>query len=253
MYWIDAHSHISFFDHKEVAAALDRGAARDLCFWMMAGYDAQDWKMQLELVKIYPGKLATAFGLHPWRVIELSKFAIEQEMKKLSEILPFAKAMGETGIDKFKTQESGLVQQQMDIFFQHLHLNQAYQLPLILHAVQSENEVLAALKKYNYTGIVHGFSGSYESAKRYIDLGYKISIGRGVFHKGYRQLKECVQKISMEDMVLESDSALFAEGGAEDAVTLFFKVVEAVSEIKKIAPSELMQKNFLNFKKVFNL
>lgn len=253
MYWIDAHAHISFFNDDVVSKMLEQGFLKNLRFWCLAGYDSDDWQKQKALINKYPKNFAPVFGLHPWRVIEMSDSEIEADMKTLTEVLPYAKALGETGIDKFKTQDIRVVQKQLSLFEQHLELNKKYQLPLVLHIVRAENEAVTVLKKYTYSGVIHGFSGSYETAKRFVDLGFKISVGRGAYVQGYRQLKECVQKLDISDFLMESDAATTEEGHPEDPISVFFKVATAVSEIKKIPMDELLSANYTNVQKVFRL
>lgn len=253
MYWIDAHAHISFFNDDVVRKMLEQGFLKNLRFWCLAGYDASDWQKQKTLIDKYPKNFAPVFGLHPWRVIEMSDLDIESEMKTLESLLPVARALGETGVDKFKTDDPLVVQKQILLFEKHLELNAKFQLPLVLHIVRAENEALSVLKKYSYSGVIHGFSGSYETAKRFMDLGYKISVGRGVYAKGYRQLKECVQKLSLSDFLLESDAAITDDGVPEDPITVFLKTVEAVADIKKVSVDELLVANYTNVQKVFRL
>jgi TatD DNase family protein len=253
MYWIDAHAHISFFNEDVICKMLEQGILKNLRFWCLAGYDASDWLKQQTLIDKFPKSFAPVFGLHPWRVIEMSESDIEADMKTLEAVLPFAKALGETGVDKFKTEDVRLVQKQIALFEQHMELNKKFQWPLVLHIVRAENEALAVLKNYTYSGVIHGFSGSYETAKRFIDLGFKISVGRGAYVQGYRQLKECVQKLNISDFLIESDAATTDDGLTEDPIAVFFKVATAVAEIKKVPMDELLSANYMNVQKVFRL
>ncbi|MCC6137206.1 MAG: TatD family hydrolase, partial [Bdellovibrionaceae bacterium] len=126
MYWIDTHAHISLFDDTALAALLVEGKNRKLEFWMMAGYDAKDWQRQESLVLEYPNNLASCFGLHPWRVLEMSQEEIASDLKLLKDYLPKAKALGETGIDKFKTKDPVLIKKQEVVFREHMNLNATF-------------------------------------------------------------------------------------------------------------------------------
>lgn len=253
MFWIDAHSHISFFDKDRVSRILKCGREKNLKYWIMAGYDESDWEKQLTIAREHSSAVAKCFGLHPWQVLKMSQNDIDAIISKLELLLPSADALGETGVDKFKTADPIQVQKQLDVFLRHLELNKNYQLPLVIHSVHAETETLKALKAYTYKGIIHGFSGSYESAQRFIDLGYKISVGRGLYSQGYSRLKDCIQKLSLNDFIIESDAAIDDNGTAEDPVSIFFKVVEAICEIRKVSAEDLMEKSFVNTRKVFSL
>lgn len=252
MHWIDGHAHLSFFNDSVIQQMITSAEAKNLRHWILAGYEPKDWHRQLELITQFKN-VTPVFGLHPWPVISSTAEQISSELKTLETLLPQAKAMGETGIDKFRGGEPELVQKQIDVFERHMELNKKFDLPLVLHSVRAENETLEVLKKYSYTGVIHGFSASYETAKRYIDLGYKIGVGRGVYAKGYKQLKDCVEKLNMSDILLESDAGLNEDGTPEDPVALYFQVVDAVAELKGLPTEELLSTNFSNVKKVFRL
>ncbi|MBY0384432.1 TatD family hydrolase, partial [bacterium] len=211
--------------------------------WWMAGYDSVDWQRQLQIAEPH---LRRSFGLHPWQVLEMTEDKIQIEMSLLSQWLPKADMLGETGIDGFRAQDSVQMEKQERIFLQHLELNRTLQKPLVLHIVKSHERALQILKSYPYRGIVHGYSSSWETAKLYIHLGYKISVGRGVYHKGYNALKETVRKINLQDLVIESDAYVDPQEGPEDAVAIYMQVVEAVCQLKNISQQELQETVFHN-------
>jgi TatD DNase family protein len=249
MFWIDAHAHMSFLSSAQVENIFTQGASKNLKMWIMAGYDSQDWEQQLVLFRQYPDYLRTSFGLHPWKVFELSDQAIEDQLKTLSTLLPLSHACGETGIDAFRAQNEKDLEKQERVFREHLEANRKFELPLVLHVVKAHLKTIEILKNYNYSGIVHGFSGSCDDAKKYVELGFKISIGKGVFLKGYKGLKEAVRQMDLEHLVLESDM----DDGNDDAVSIFFQIAQAVAEIKGVNPSLLLQKNYENLAEIFKL
>lgn len=251
MHWIDAHAHLSQFSRLEMTNLLEKASSQKLEFWILAGYDSQDWIKQIQLANERPNSVKTCFGIHPWVVNKLSSTAAEQELLILESQLHLAHALGETGMDKLKGADS--LSLQKVVFIRHLELNQKWNLPLVIHSVHSDDDVLEELKKYQYSGIVHRFSGSYETAKRYLDLGYKISLSRNMASSGYLKLKECVQKLDLDDFVIESDAGLTPEGKAEDACDLFFKTVKVIAELKNVSHSTLLKSSFENTKKVFRL
>ncbi len=247
---IDSHVHLSFFDPDHLAELLVRAKTYKISNWIMAGYDSADWQRQQAMVQQIPN-IKTSFGLHPWRVIEMSPHDITQELQILEQMLPQANALGETGIDAFKTKDTELLSRQEAIFRQHLELNRPYDLPLVLHLVQAHERSYNILKQYSYRGIIHGFSGSWEMAQRYIQLGYKISLGRGLLQKGYKQLKETAQKIPLSDFVIESDAALDDQGRPEDALEILTQVAKALAELKTLPVETIGRANQDNVKAIF--
>lgn len=249
MNWMDAHIHLSSFPPDELKVLFRQSTEQNLNRWIMAGLEATDWQRQVPLKS---KNISTSFGLHPWCVIQMSESQIHDQLQTLAKLLPEADFLGETGIDGFRTKESDVLHKQEVVFKKHLELNVQWQKPLVLHIVKSHERALNLLKPYSYQGLIHGFSGSWEVAKAYIDLGYKISIGRGVYQKGYKALKETVARLSLADIVLESDAGFDLETGAEDAVAIYFQVVKAVCEIKNISQQELQEAIFHNINSLFS-
>jgi TatD DNase family protein len=247
---IDAHAHLSFFTEDQLAAIFQKAKQQGISAWVMAGYDLPDWHKQQIIAQQHPG-IKTSFGLHPWRVLALKDDEIEAQMQELAEMLPQAQACGETGIDGFRTADPALLRKQKNVFERHLELNTSWGLPLVLHIVKAHDESIDLLKRYSYRGIVHGFSGSWETAKRYIALGYKISLGRGIYQKGFRNLKETAAKIDLADFVLESDAYVTDDGAVEDPIAILSQVAQALSEIKSMPLEKIGRASCENVKTVF--
>ena len=227
MFWFDGHIHLSTFKKPDRDQLIERSAAQNILGRIMAGYDAPDWDEQL---KIKLPNTYRSFGLHPWHVLALGSDEIQKQMQYLTTVLPEADFIGETGIDGFRAKTKEQKDLLEDIFRQHLHLNQTFKKPLVLHIVKDHERAQSLLKSYSFKGLVHGFSGSWDVARSYIDSGFMISVGRGVFHRGYKSLKETVVKIPLDSLLIESDAFK-----SEDAVDIYLKVVRAVCEIKYFA------------------
>ena len=111
-------------------------------------------------------------------------------------------AIGEIGLDYHYDYDKEV---QKRIFKEQLDLAQKYNLPIIVNSRDDNNYVYEMLKNYKLRGIIHAFSGSYEMAVKFIKLGYKLGIGGVITFKNCN-LKNVVAKISLDDIVLETDS-----------------------------------------------
>lgn len=249
MYWIDSHIHLSSFPENSLFSFFKKSQTRNLSSWVMAGYDSQDWQRQLQISTNQ--EIYRSFGLHPWRVLELTEDKIQEEMRLLRELFPQYQFMGETGIDGFRSKDKIQMFKQIAVFEEHLDINKNAKKPLVLHTVKAHQETLRQLKKHSFKGLVHGFSGSWEEAQSYIALGYKISVGRGVFRQGYRKLKDALQHLPLESLLLESDAFYGPEESESQAIDIYFQVVEAICKIKNISQEELQAAVFHNIKSLF--
>ena len=53
---------------------------------------------------------------------------------------------------------------------------------------------------------MHGFSGSYDQAKRFVDLGYKIGVGGTITYERANKTRQAIAKLPLEALVLETDT-----------------------------------------------
>ncbi|MDQ6588042.1 MAG: TatD family hydrolase, partial [Haemophilus parainfluenzae] len=73
---------------------------------------------------------------------------------------------------------------------------------------KSHEQLFRFLKQANLTkcGVVHGFSGSYDQAKRFVDLGYKIGVGGTITYERANKTRQAIAKLPLEALVLETDT-----------------------------------------------
>ncbi len=162
-------------------------------------------------IKIYP-----CLGIHPWFLQTLNDSHLEQlselVIKSRNEII----AVGEIGIDGAiakqavnhgQTPEDNLHHQQHFFDFQ-LNLAKQQNLPVIIHHRQSHDKIMPFLTRYQLakTGIIHGFSGSYQQAKGYIDLGFKLGVGSTITYSRAKKTINTLKRLPLESLVLETDA-----------------------------------------------
>lgn len=199
----DAHCHLPDPRVTDLDQVLARSRAAGITRWVLGGVGPEDWDAQVRLRERMGPSVVLSFGLHPWRARELSEEALAQELALLKERLPQAHALGELGLDRM--QEEGW-ERQVQAFEAQLALAQGK--PLILHVVRAHEPVLERLEKGGpHRGLVHSFIGGPEVARRYLDLGLKLSLSGVVARaKGYEQLKRAVVKLPADAWTLESDT-----------------------------------------------
>ena len=86
-----------------------------------------------------------------------------------------------------------------------MKLAEKYNKPVVIHTRDAIEDTYQILKKHKVKGVIHCFSGSYEMALKFIDLGFYLGIG-GVITFKNSKLKDTVLKIGLEHIVLETDS-----------------------------------------------
>jgi TatD DNase family protein len=204
--YFDTHCHLDFecFDeNRHLLIAQCKGLGVDK-FLLPA--TKLEGLMKLEsLSKQYEG-MYIAVGIHPFFVDQNSLKDIERldDYLSVSSQVETLVALGEMGLDKYGTADYGL---QTEVLSQQLLLASKYKLPIILHNRKSDRLLLDLVDKYGIrSGVVHGFSGSYETATEFIKRGFLIGLGGVVSWSNARKVRAMVSRLSVNEILFETDS-----------------------------------------------
>lgn len=201
--FIDSHCHLDFsvFDDKR-AATLQACQQAGIDSIVVPGVCRKDWPRLVSLCHQY-AMLYPAAGLHPCFI----NAHHEQDLDELSRLCGAAElvAIGEIGLDYFIKETDR--NRQAHFFSEQLKIAAQYQLPVLIHARKSHDDVIKYLKENtSLTGIIHAFSGSYEQAKEYLKQGFKLGFGGAFTYPGATRLRSLVSRLPIEAWVLETDA-----------------------------------------------
>ena len=105
-------------------------------------------------------------------------------------------------------------------------------------------------------GVIHCFSYSGEMAEEYVKMGYYIGIGGVVTFKNARKMKEVVEKVPLESILLETDSPYLApepnRGKRNSSLNLVY-VAQKIAEIKGITYEEVVAQTEQNARRMYRL
>lgn len=149
-------------------------------------------------------------------------------------------AIGEIGLDYYWNKDNRNIQ--IEVFKKQLELASKYNLPVIIHSRDAVGDVYNILKEYNVRGVIHAFSGSYESAMEFIKIGFKLGIGGVITFKNCK-LKEVVSKLKLEDIVLETDSPYLTPApnrGKRNSPLNLIYIAEYISKLKCVSVEEVI-------------
>ena len=129
-------------------------------------------------------------------------------------------------------------------------------LPVIIHSREAAADTMEIMKQYagELSGVIHCFSYSPEQAKEYVKMGFYLGIGGVVTFKNAKKLKEVVQEIPLESLVLETDSPYLApvpnRGKRNSSLNLVY-VAEEIAGLKGISYEEVVRQTTENAKKLY--
>ena len=104
-------------------------------------------------------------------------------------------------------------------------------------------------------GVIHSFSGSYETACIYLKMGFVLGINGVITFKNCN-LKEVVKKLSLKYIVLETDSPYLTpmpDRGKRNDSTYIVVIAEYIANLKNVALDELAMETNGNIKKIFDI
>ncbi|WP_437882813.1 TatD family hydrolase [Pseudomonas sp. LRF_L74] len=205
---IDTHTHLDFPDFDaDRAGVLAQANALGVERMVVLGVYRDNWQRLWDLTLRHDG-LYAAFGLHP---VYLDRHHAEHlhELRAWLQRLsghPRLCAVGEFGLDYFV---EGLdPQRQQDLFEAQLRLADEFELPVLLHVRRAHAATIATLKrlKPRRAGIIHAFAGSYEEAREYIRLGFRLGLGGAPTWPQAKRLHKVLPRLPLDSVVLETDA-----------------------------------------------
>jgi len=247
---IDTHCHPQFpqydGDRDDVIRHTLDGGVKMIC----VGTDLEMSEKAVKLAEKYDGIWA-AVGLHPDEGLD-REFDIGP-YKKLAQEKKVV-AIGEAGLDYYRTTEPKKHEIQKDRFRQQIMLAKELNKPVILHYRQSQDDVLEILKDNPISGVAHSFSGTPEVAQKFFDLGFYIGFNGIVTFT--TQYDKTVISAPLDKILLETDAPLLAPvpyRGKRNEPLYMVEVAKKIAELKKISVEEVAEQTVKNANKLFGL
>ena len=207
----------------------------------------------VDLAERYPHVYA-AVGIHPDEVGSLNEDTF-LEMKKLFQRDKVV-AVGEIGLDYYWDNESHETQKKW--FVRQMELAREQKLPILVHSRDAAADTLYLIKEYgkDLSGVIHCFSYSAELAKTYVKLGYYIGVGGVVTFKNAKKMKEVVEAIPLEKILLETDCPYLAPEpyrGKRNQSGYLNLVAEAIAAIKGMTSEEVIKQTRKNAEAMYGI
>ena len=246
----DTHCHIYKEYYENIEEVLKNAKKSNVNRMINNGCDKKSNEEVLELTKNYEN-IYGAIGIHPENIEEYK----EEDLKWIEENLKQSKiiAIGEIGLDYHYTKENKT--EQIKLLERQLKIAEQYHLPVIIHSREATEDTINTLKKYKVTGVIHSFSGSLETAKIYIKMGYLLGIN-GVITFKNSKLKEVIKEIPLESIILETDSPYLTPEpfrGKKNEPARIKEIAEFICDLKGISLEDLATITNHNIKRIFDI
>jgi TatD DNase family protein len=206
--FIDTHCHLDFDVFKDnVSHHLNVAKAAGVDTIILPAVGESNWLRIEALAEQYPG-IYYALGCHPFFMDQHNDDVLSVLSEKLTHRNRRCVAIGECGLDKVAAKTSMQWQKQLSLFEGHCSLAVLHNLPLIIHSRNAHSEVIEILKhkKLEAKGVIHGFSGSYQQAMQYVDLGFYIGVGGTITYPRANKTRKTISQLPLGALLLETDS-----------------------------------------------
>ena len=234
IFFVETHTHLDLIKRNAQAVVKD-AAEKKVTKMVTIGIDLESSKIALEFASRFEGVYA-AIGFHPHE----SKFLDAENLKKLEKLAKKDKvvAIGETGLDYYWNHST--LPCQMEAFKKQINLARELNLPLIIHEREAHQDTLKILAEEakGLKILLHCFSGDLDMAKVCIERSYYLGIGGVVTFSNAIKLRAIVKEVSLENLVLETDSPYLAPHpfrGKPNEPKHIPLVAEKIAEIREIS------------------
>ncbi|MEA3323453.1 MAG: TatD family hydrolase [Patescibacteria group bacterium] len=275
---IDSHAHVhdGKFD-EDRDAVIKRSIDGGLESIVTVGTNKKTSLEAIELADKYENIYAT-IGLHPLHLFEASNCEPEEQFVEnfdYDKYLELAKdenvvAIGEVGLDYHHFGNGDNVEkikrEQRRVFIEFIKICNEVKKPIVVHCWDGYNELLEILEKHPLTlnlsltgrgrkGVIHSYIGSWKSAQKFIDLGYKIGLnGIVTYGESYDKL---IRNIDLVDVLIETDCPylpprpLPRENRCEPRDVRL--VAKKIAEVKEVEVEEVIEQITKNTKELFDI
>lgn len=200
---IDTHCHIYYpdfdADWDQMLARAEESGVRGM---VVVGADLASSRQAVEIASRYEQIYCTV-GIHPHDVLQADESAFE-EIRQLALNNSKCVAIGEIGLDFYRDRAPRDIQR--SVFGRFLQLAKELDKPVVIHDREAHQETLAQIIATGLTkGVMHCFSGDLAFARQCLEQGLYISIPGTVTYPSNDQLREVVQNVPLERLLLETD------------------------------------------------
>jgi TatD DNase family protein len=241
---IDTHAHIHDREFaKDGAATLARARAAGVELVVTLGVNASNSARAIAFAEEHAGVVAAA-GVHPHDATE----ATERDLDALEELARHERVamVGEIGLDFYRNLSPHDVQ--IEVLRRQLATAQRAGKPVAVHAREAHGAMEPELARWSAEmggrlpdgrplGVLHYFAGDAELARRYIAMGFLISIHTSVTHPKAAALQQVAREVALDHLVVETDSPYGAPQryrGKRNEPAYVAEAAQAIADLRRV-------------------
>jgi len=257
---VDAHAHMEIvtdaaFDSQEVADVIAEAKSVNVDRIVQVGYSAEQSRWCVNAAEKWNTSVLAAVALHPNEAPVVED--LDADLKVIEQLAqhPRVRAIGETGLDYFRTPPE-LRARQQESFKWHIDLAKRMNKALVIHDRDSHDDVLSVLSEVGAPEktIFHCYSGDVAMAKICIERGYILSFAGTLTFKNAPELRDAVKLVPLDQLLVETDSPFLAptpHRGAGNTPAQIANIVRAMAAERNQDLAELASALSDNAERIF--
>jgi len=257
---VDSHAHMEIvtdaaFDSQAVADVIAEAKSVNVDRIVQVGYSAEQSRWCVAAAEKWNSSVLAAVALHPNEAPVVEDMSADLKIIEQLAQHPRVRAIGETGLDYFRTPPE-LRARQQESFKWHIDLAKRTNKALVIHDRDSHDDVLSILAEVGAPEktVFHCFSGDVAMAKICIERGYILSFAGTLTFKNAPELRDAVKLVPLDQLLVETDSPFLAPAphrGAGNTPAQIANIVRAMATERNQDLAELATALSNNAKRVF--
>ncbi len=250
--YFNTHTHLNSDELYEKREELIQHAlAHQVKNIVVAGYDLKSSQRAVKIANEYPFVYATV-GISPNDCLHTK----DDELEEIEVLLqnPRVVALGEIGLDYYWDDVPR--NKQKEVFIKQIQIAKKYNKPIVIHARDAYEDTYDILKQAAHRGIMHCYSGSVEMAKRYIDIGFYISLAGPVTFKNAKVPKEVAIQIGIDHLMIETDCPYLTphpfRGKLNEPANVVY-IAQEIAKLKNMEIEDVARITTFNAKELFGI
>jgi len=249
--FIDTHCHLDKLDLSP-AEAIHEAIQVGVNKMITISVDETSLSFVSSIVEKFAGVYGSV-GFHPHDASSFTELHEKKIIDLANENVKII-AIGETGLDYYYMNSPPEVQK--EVFLKHIQIAKITNLPLVLHTREAESDTMDILEGFSNIpkGVAHSFTGSKKMAKKLVEMGWYIGINGIVTFKNAEELRELVNWLPLDSLLLETDSPFLSPvpfRGRPNKPSNIPTIASFIAELKNIPLENLAEKTSKNAQKIF--
>lgn len=257
----DNHTHLDIAFGDEALSTeqqLDSATSVGIKGVVQVGVTLETSKWSAELAA-KESRVLAAVALHPNEVPEYgNRVSLDEAIAEIAELAtqPRVRAIGETGLDFYRTEGEDSLALQQHSFEEHIRIAKENDLALMIHDRDAHAEVVATLKRVGAPGrvVFHCYSGDVDLAQICIDNGWFMSFAGNITIKRNEHLRNSLSLAPKELILVETDAPFLTPEpfrGRPNASYLVPITVRKMAEVRGVDVNELSAQISINTETVY--